>query len=238
MKYIIIYLFIILFLLLLICYILYRLNRKSKTFLMRYFGTSNLKKVLENSKIQEEDTPKSLSSMEKFILPKIENDFKNLNINEIKSLVEEGIIYTLSAIEDKKIKDNKKISDEFITSIQSKIYDLKDDNIDIDAIKIHKTVIQDYVNNGKSATIKLASSLEFKYRKNGDSFKKYQMRVISEVIYVLDSQKIHVNKKNIGLNCPNCGAPIREITDHCKYCDSGLVDVVKRTWILNKISKY
>jgi ribosomal protein L37E len=47
------------------------------------------------------------------------------------------------------------------------------------------------------------------------------------------------NLSGIALNCPNCGAPIQNLGQKkCSYCGTGVIDLVKRTWILNDIQEF
>ena len=66
--------------------------------------------------------------------------------------------------------------------------------------------------------------------------RKKQDRMQSEFIYIIDADQ--VQGKAIGLNCPNCGAPIKNLGNkHCEFCDTKVVDIVKRVWILNSIKE-
>ena len=41
------------------------------------------------------------------------------------------------------------------------------------------------------------------------------------------------------LNCPNCGAPITTLGEkYCRYCNTGIKDLVKRSWVINNIKNY
>jgi len=237
MKYFIIPLIIIIILLLVIIAIVFFIKLKTKKFLQEYFNASSLKDAIEKSDIEANESPKSLSSMDSLYLSKLKKDFPDLNINELKSSSEKVIIDTLKAIENK--DENVLISSEKINSyIKSKIKDLKDDVVTISNIKIHKTVINKYEKTNTIATLYLASSLEYFYKKNKEVGKKIQTRFKSEYIYIIDSEKLG-NVKSLGLNCPNCGAPIKTLGHkYCEYCNTGIVDIVKKNWIINNIKEY
>ena len=53
-------------------------------------------------------------------------------------------------------------------------------------------------------------------------------------------RRTHLKKVAAGfINCPNCGAPIKNLGDKiCSYCGSGVIDILKRTWVLNKIREF
>ena len=57
-------------------------------------------------------------------------------------------------------------------------------------------------------------------------------------IYIIDENKIDYHAR-VGLNCPNCGAPIKNLgLKTCDYCGSGVIDIVKKTWFLNNFREF
>ena len=207
------------------------ITKKVREFLMTYFNTPSLKQAIENSKIEDENTQKSISSMESIYLDRIKNDFPDLNINELKSKAEANIINVLDTIESKDIEKLSNKNEKVVAFTEQKINDLKDNYIDIDNIKIHKTLLNKYDLGEGIATITFASSLEYFY--------KIQTRYKTEFIYIVDASKLHNNVKGLGLNCPNCGAPVKTLGHkHCEYCNTGIVEIVKKVWIINNIKEY
>ncbi len=215
------------------------ITRTVRGFLQTYFHADNLKDAIENSKIEDENTHKSISSMESIYLDKIEKEFPDLNINELKSKAEANIINVLDTIESKNIENLKNKNEKVVAFTQHKIDDLKEDKADIDNIKIHKTLLNKYdVNNG-IATMTFASSLEYYYKKGSEVGHKIQTRFKTEFIYIIDASKLHNNVKGLGLNCPNCGAPVKTLGHkHCEYCNSGVIEIVKKVWVINNIKEY
>ncbi len=231
---------IILILLIVIGMIVKSYLNKGKSFLRQYFGTSDLKEVLRQTKLDEENTPKSLSSMDSIYVPRIKKDFPELNINELRRISEKDIIYYLNSIEQGYLEKDSEVilSDKVVSSIKSQISDFTDKNVRFDSIKIHRTAISAYSYDGYVATINFNSSVEYVFGLNGES-KKVQTKFKTEFIYIVDTEKLPSNIKGLGLNCPNCGAPIKSVGHKkCSYCGSGVVDIVKRNWILNDIRKY
>lgn len=226
--------FIILFLFIILLY--FKVRNKIREFSKLAFGTENLFKGIKKEQLEARETPKSLFGMEKLDLPRLNKDFKELNINELKRDAERTILNCLDAIETKNLK---KIKEENLkVFINSKLEDLKDDVVSYDNIKIHKTILNRYEKNEGIATIRIHSAIEYIYSINKKSPHKVQTRFELEYIYIIDENKIS-NVKGIGLNCPNCGAPINSLGDkYCTYCNSGVVDIVKRTWILNNIKEF
>lgn len=213
-------------------------KKKIARYLKKYLGTDDLKQAIQLSEIENQNTPKSLSGMESVALPLIEKDFPDLNINELKRQTETSILNYLDSLESKEYKNIQNASENVKTYIANRINDLlEQDKIKYDSIKIHRTIVKKYEKKDGIATIYFQTALEYMYKKNDSNFKKIQDRFETEYIYIIDADKIGVKGKEIGLNCPNCGAPIKSIGNKtCQYCGSGVVDVVKYTWYLNNIS--
>ena len=69
--------------------------------------------------------------------------------------------------------------------------------------------------------------------------KKVQDRYKVDFVYIVDSNQVSDNEKALGLNCPNCGAPISDVgVKTCKYCGSGALEIVNRVWTFNNIENY
>lgn len=216
---------------------------KIKRFTERTYGISNLEQLeglIELSEIEEANTPKSITGMESIYLPKIEKDFPELNINELKRISEKFIIEYLESCDSNKIiSDIKYMSDKVITLFKTKIEDTKQNDIHFDSIKVHRTVLGSYEKKEGKATIIFNSSLEYFITGTDGVRKKVQDRIKTEFIYIIDNKKVGNVKKSVGLNCPNCGAPIKKVGHKtCDYCGAGVVDIVKKNWILNNLTQY
>lgn len=213
-------------------------KRRIAKFLRNFFGTSDIKKVVELSKIENQNTPKTLSGMESIALPNINRDFPDININELKRQAESAITNYLEMVENKEYIEIKYASESVKSFIKSRINDLSsDDIVRYDSIKIHRTIVNKYEKSNGIATIYFQTGLEYMYKKNDDSMRKIQDRFETEFIYIIDEEAVGTKVKAIGLNCPNCGAPIKNIGNKtCEYCGTGVVDIVKRTWYLNSIN--
>ncbi len=226
--------FIILFLIIISIYL--HLRNKVRSFSKEAFGTEDIIKGIKQEELETLSTPLTLTGMEKLDLPRLNKDFKNLNINELKRDSENKVISCLNAIET---KDSNNIKEEILKIwINNKLQDLKDKNVTYDSIKIHKTLLNRYEKNDAIATIKIHIALEYIYHEDKKSPQKIQTRFELEYIYIIDEDKIGM-EKGVGLNCPNCGAPIKNLGDKiCSYCGSGVIDILKRTWVLNKIREF
>lgn len=198
----------------------------------------NIKGIIEETKEIEDEIPKSISSLESLTLPIINKDFPDLNINELKAMAESKIIDCLTAIENKKLLKSELISDKVTNWINSKIEDYKSENIKFENIKFHKTALNKYEKSKGIATIRFQTALEYYLIKNGNR-KKVQDRFQTEFIYVIDASKVDKKDRLLGMNCPNCGAPIKSLeVKNCYYCGTGVLDLVRKSWLLSNINQY
>lgn len=222
----IVFLIILLVIILLILYAIY----KVKKFLKENFNSSSLKTIIKETELEEETREKTLYGMESIYLPLILKDFKELNINELKSIVENNIISCFKCINERNVNSLKTNSEKVKAWLNQRIDSLKE-NDNYSDIKIHRTVLNKYEKNGTIASLVFQTSFEYKLNN-----KKKQSRIQTEFIYIIDSEK--QNGKAIGLNCPNCGAPIKILGDkQCEFCGALVLDIVKRVWSLNNIKE-
>ena len=82
------------------CYILFRIRVRR---LLDQFGFvgMNLKDIIEQARIEDQDMPKSLGGMDSVYFEQIKRDFPDLNINELKRESEKIILDCFNAIENK-----------------------------------------------------------------------------------------------------------------------------------------
>ena len=225
--------------LLILIIIFFVLKKKFQSFLLKYFNTTDLNKVIEESEWEAENTPKSVYGMESVYKDRILKDFPEVNLNEIKSMVEKSVLDTFQAIENGDITDFKYNSNKAIAFVKSRIDDYKDKEVKFDQIRFHKTVLSKYENKNGVATMYFQTSLEYYLTTNKKRRKKVQDRYKVDFVYIVDSNQVSDNEKALGLNCPNCGAPISDVgVKTCKYCGSGALEIVNRVWTFNNIENY
>ena len=229
--------FLIIFLLFIIIYFI--LKKKFRSFLLKYFNTTDLNKVIEESEWEAENTPKSVYGMESVYKDRILKDFPEVNLNQMKSMVEKSVLDTFQVIENGNIKEFPYSSSKAISFVKSRIEDYKNRNVKFEKIHFHKTVLSSYENKNGIVTMNFQTSLEYYLTTDKKRRKKVQDRYKVNFIYIIDSSKISDTKKSLGLNCPNCGAPITDIgIKTCKYCGSGVLEIVDRVWVFNNIESY
>ncbi|MDE5888951.1 MAG: hypothetical protein K2H20_02920, partial [Bacilli bacterium] len=213
--------------------IIYVKNKLSKLS-NEVFGTPNIIEGFKRQELELSETPKSVSSLDSVLIPKIKKDFPDLNINEIKSLAENSLIKYFSSLEKGKVQKIENINDKLISRIEQDIENINKSEEKISGLKIHRTVINSYKNNSGACIITFQSSLEY-IKETKKEKKKVQSRYNTNVIYVYDETKVK-GAYGVSLNCKNCGAPIKELgVKSCPYCETGIVVTISKIWKIDDI---
>ena len=229
--------FLIILLILIVIYFI--LKKKFHAFLLRYFNTTDLNKVIEESEWEAENTPKSVYGMESVYKDRILKDFPEVNLNEMKSMVEKTVLDVFYTIQSCQIYDFHYRDSNASSFVKNRIENYKNKNVKFEQIHFHKTVLSSYENKSGIATMNFQTSLEYYLTTDKKRRRKIQDRYKINFVYIIDSNQVNDHEKLLGLNCPNCGAPITDTgVKTCKYCGSGALEIVKRVWVFNNIESY
>ncbi len=230
----IIILVLILIILLIIIGVYLYIRNKVRNISQQIFNTPNIMEGFKKQELEYQSTPKSLSSLDSVLMPKILKDFPNLNIDEIKKMAENSVMTYYNGLNNKKIKEKYYMSEHFLKLIQEEMVNVENSDISYKNIKIHRTVINAYDNKKGSCIITFQSAVEY-YKGKKDKEVRTQVRVNTEMIYIYDDTKVE-DTYGVSLNCHNCGAPIKMLgIKTCPYCGTGIVDYVSKTWKVNNI---
>ena len=214
-------------------------------------GINDLKTIFgaaKNAKqIAEEDAyrQKNVSGITKLLEPEILRDFPDFNKNLLYSIAESNLRKIFSAIENKSLagieKDEELIL--ILPKLKEKIEDIKERKVEIkyDDIVFHENAIKKYEKVKGMATVTISTTLEY-YYKNSDKKEnlcnniKRQTRYTCEFVYIYDETKLEKKNNIIVINCPNCGAPLRNLElGECEYCSSHFETINLKLW---KMSSY
>ena len=199
------------------------------------FSGMNLKQVIDEARLADQEEEKSLSSMDSIYLEQIRKDFPDLNINELKSEAEKTILDVFNGIEK---KSTSGIKGKIKSITEDMINDYKNTNVKFDNFKFHKTVVSNYKKDKGIATITFGSSFEYYLVTNGNSVKT-QDRAKTEYVYVIDIDQVPDEYKVLGINCPNCGSPIKKLGEkNCSYCGSAVKELHKKVFICDNLVRY
>lgn len=226
---------IIAFTILLFCFKLYL----KKTLGANYSILKDEIKNIGTNRKMEYSKEKSIGGMTNIVEPRIMEDFESFNKDVLYTKVKEDILSVLNYFTEKKVEDNKElilikhylketISNMIENSIEEKFKNPK----------VLRTVIKDYKKFKGAATITLSSSVSFYYETNKkvvqyDDVRKY-VRIDTEYVYVYDENEFE-NETHFSLNCPSCGASIKNISGTCAYCAAYIEPINLKAWKINKI---
>lgn len=209
------------------------------------FGTDSFLEGLKNQEEMLAETPKSVSGMTKICLPRIEKDFPEFSYQEFLQKSENQLKEALAAVENQDLACVSGASPELKKQLGLWIEDDRRQGIreQFQNIKIHQTAISRYEKKAGCCVVTFQSAVEYRYAKwkeNGKrpSPEKLQSRYDMEWVYIQDVEKLPEAAGAVGVNCPNCGAPLRNLgAKFCEYCGSALETLNTRVWSLNHIEE-
>ncbi len=181
--------------------------------------------------------PASLNGMDRVYIPKIRADFPEFQLAPIIPQVETVVKTFLNSLEDQDVGRLSRltISPSLIDRAQQIIIDLQSrhSHIYYDNIVVHRTVISEYIKEHGMVIIRFQSAVGYinyirddngKITDGSDSMMEQTVYVTSYA-RVLDSELARQSGSIdiIGLNCPNCGAPLLSSkVSRCEFCGTGI----------------
>ena len=199
------------------------------------FSGMNLKDVIEEARLEDQEMPKSLASMDRIYLKQILKDFPSIHIDELRRKAETIIMNCFQAVS---LKDTSSLKGKMKSFSENMINEYSGKDVKFNQFKIHNTVISKYYKNKGVATICFSSSFEYFLDVDGKS-SKTQDRARVEFIYVIDETKVSHEVSVLGIHCPNCGSPITNLGEkQCSYCGSAVLEIISKVFTCNNIERY
>ena len=113
--------------------------------------------------------------------------------------------------------------------------------------EIHQIEIARYIKNGATVTILFNASVgHYDVTRDeggkliaGKTDRKKQTVYDVALVYVQDVAKMtDYSASAIGINCPNCGAPVRNLGQKfCDYCGTGIREINVRSWSFESVKE-
>ena len=227
-------------------YIKYRLQRFSK----EAFGTKDFAKAMKDIE-RSTESARSVHGMTDIYLPLIQKDFPDFDYDVFKGRVEGVLKSYFAAIT---AKDDGLLSPDCSQSIRNTVIGLiheleaKDYVHEHREVTVHQMEIARYLKNGPSVTILFNAAVgmyDYVTDANGkvvmgNSEKKSQKLFDVALVYAQDPDKMSVSSMTtaMGVNCPNCGAPITNLGQkYCNYCGTGIREINVRSWSFEYIQE-
>ncbi len=245
MKFIIV-LIILAIIILAIAIIVSRLVKKVERFSSSLYGVPSLLQGMQEQKKMLSEEPKSVSGMNTIYEPLIAKDFPEFNWREFQVKAENMLKSAFRAITEGDITLLDTASEDLKQQIQHEINNNKMNGVKeiYKDVQIHKTVISYYEKKAGTCVITLQSAVGHIHysEKNGQVVQgeknlKEQTKYAIQLMYVQDASLVN-GDHSLGLNCPNCGAPITNLgAKFCEYCGTGVTAINTQVWSINNFSE-
>ena len=217
--FIIIILVLILIIIGLIYYGIKRVQSKVREFSHAVWGTDSLKQGIDKMQREYAGTPKSVSAMTSLYLPKIIRDFPDFNYDEMKAKSQNVLCSYLLAVNSMNPSVLEDGNEELQNHLENRITILKGagQREHFEQMKIHRTEISQYKKSEGRCTITFQSSIQYYHYitddngdiQSGSKDMYFQSKYDVDLIYVQDRTLVENEYDHaLGLNSPNCGAPI------------------------------
>lgn len=221
---------------------------KISKFSRQAFGTDDLMEGYREQQRKLSETPRSVQSMTNIYGPEILRDFPDFDIDLYRDKAKNVLRGYLNAIATGSVAT---LPEEVTPTLKNSITEILE-NLNANGQKqyylepvIHACEIGRYIKSGGTVTIRFNTSVGMiAYLEdidtgkilNGSKTEKLQTLYEVDLVYLQDADVMGVYGEGLGLNCPNCGAPIRNLGQKfCEYCGTGVVEVNTRVWKFNAV---
>lgn len=210
------------------------------------FGTDSLINGYKKQKQLVSESPVSVRSMTRVYLPQIHQDFPEFDYELYRSKADSLLRGYFTAVSTKNVNAlTEECSNNMKNSVIGIIEDLerRDLTQHFNENVIHDIQIARYIKDGVTVTILFNAAVgQYAYIEDPQGnvvhgSKEYKHQTIYEIalVYVQDASKLG-GGEGLGLNCPNCGAPIKTLGQKfCDHCGSGVIEVNTRAWRFDSV---
>lgn len=223
------------------------IRRKIRTFSRLVWGTDSLSGGVEKMRVDYAASPRSVSAMTGLYLPKILADFPEFKYDEMKKRAENVLLYYLMAIDRGQagvLKDaNRQLKDKLEAVIA--MQESAGRRECFRSVKIHRTEISAYRKSQGRCVITFQSALQYIHgisEGNGKADVQTdrlptQTKYDVDLVYIQDERIVEDERDyGLGLNCPNCGAPIAALgAKVCEYCGTPVVEWNLYVWTFGDV---
>lgn len=228
-------------------YAVYRIIKGIRSFARQAFGTDSLKEGFNKVEQEYASTPKSVSAMTSLHLPKIKKDFPEFQYDEMKVRAQNVLTSYLMAITEKNPGRLTEGSRELKDKLEMYISQQKnrEEKERFEDVKLHRTEIADYRKQNGRCIITFQSSLQYRHSLTGPDGRLLQgnpdvlkqARYNTDVVYIQDRNLVEDERDwSLGINCPNCGAPVSGLGSKvCEYCGTPVKEINIYAWTFHDV---
>ncbi len=232
-----------------IVYCAYRtIKNKIQQFSRMAFGTNSLKEGFNKVEAEYATTPKSVSAATSLYLPRIMKDFPDFHYDEMKKRAENVLVSYLRSLDT----DKSSVLAEGTAELKRKLEMMlemqraRGERNHFEQIRVHQTEIYQYRYQKGRRSVVFQSAVEYyHYQTRGGSMTagsrdtKEQSKYNVECIYIQDRDIVeNVDDAALGVNCPNCGAPISGLgAKVCAYCGTPVMELNIHVWNFSDVKE-
>ncbi len=230
-----------------VAYGVFRIKNAVTDFSRQAFGTDNIMEGFQQVEEEFASTPKSVSAMTSLYLPRIKKDFPEFQYDEMKVRAQNVLTSYLMSIDNGNPGALSEGSRELKDKLELYIMQLKGrgEKEQFKNIKLHRMEIADYKKRNGRCIITFQSSLQYHYCRmqeggkviagNPDGLKQARYNV--DLVYIQDRNLVEDERDlSLGLNCPNCGAPISGLgSKSCEFCGTPIVELNLYAWTFHDV---
>lgn len=226
----------------------WKIRRKVRSVSQELFHTEDIREGFRQVEQEYASTPKSVSAMTSLYLPKIKKDFPEFQYDEMKVRAENALTSYLLALDRRNAGGLTEGNQELRDKLRMRIEMLKESRQQesYQEIQIHRTEIADYRKCNGRCIITFQSALQYRFVRQDENGKILegnrelltQARYNVDLIYVQDREKVEEGERGMGLNCPNCGAPLSSLGSKvCAYCGTPVIELNRYVWNFSNVEK-
>lgn len=205
--------------------------------------TGAVLQALELGKAAEEmrrQTPCSVNGMTRILLPRIAEDFPEFTYPEFKARAENLLLSYFSAITAGQPDLLSEPSPVLREQVRQEIDHQKmaDCRTAYSEVVIHQTELADYRRQDGECRVVFQSAVGYQLQTGQGEPEQLQTRYNVELLYIQDAEaaRAHQLDAAFSLNCPNCGAPIRNLgSKFCEFCGTAVQEVNQYAWSFGRI---
>lgn len=231
-----------------IFYMVRRAKNTVESYSRAIFGTTDPIAGMKKVELENANTPRSVASATQLYLPQIMRDFPEFHYEEMKGRANNVLLSYLMGIHENRAAALSEGLEELKESLHMYLerLDGKGEREFFENIRIHRTEISQYRKTKGRCSIVFQSAVEYIHYVvrdgelvRGQRDQKTQTRYNVEVVYIQDRDTVeNLGNSGMGLNCPNCGAPLPGVgAKKCLYCDSPVVEFNIRTWNFSSVKE-
>lgn len=220
--------------------------RSARSYSNALFGTDNPLEGIKKVELEGSNVPKSVSGATNLYLPQIMKDFPEFHMDEMKGRAENVLVSYLRSIDEENSRLLTEGMEELKKQLSMRIQMNRDRGVQekFQNIRIHRTEIYQYRKEKGRCSVVFQTAVEYLHfvQKQGSLTEgrtdlKMQSKYNIELVYVQDRElSAESGESGLGLNCPNCGAPLESLgAKVCRYCDTPVVEFNIKTWGFNSV---